>query len=196
MLREQIRSVLMIFIVLTVITGVIYPLVVTGIAQVFFHEQSNGSLIYSKEGKVVGSSLIGQNFDDPKYFWGRLSATTPAYNASSSSGSNLGPSNPALVDAVKSRIAALQTADPDNKRPIPVDLVTASGSGLDPHLSLAGAYYQLPRVARVRKLSEENTKQIIDQNTSGRFLGLIGEPVVNVLQVNLALDHLKQASRP
>jgi K+-transporting ATPase ATPase C chain len=196
MLREQIRPVLMIFIVLTVITGVIYPLVVTGVAQVFFHEQSNGSLIYSKEGKVVGSSLIGQNFDDPKYFWGRLSATTPAYNASSSSGSNLGPSNPALVDAVKSRIAALQTADPDNKRPIPVDLVTASGSGLDPHLSLAGAYYQLARVARVRKLSEENIKQIIDQNTSGRLLGLIGEPVVNVLQVNLALDHLKQASRP
>ena len=192
MWREQIRPVLMIFIVLTVITGVIYPLVVTGISQVFFHKQANGSLIYSNDGKIVGSTLIGQNFDDPKYFWGRLSATTPVYNASNSSGSNLGPSNPALVDAVKSRIAALQTADPDNKRPIPVDLVTASGSGLDPHLSLAGVYYQLSRVATLRNLPEATVKQIVDQNISGRFLGLLGEPVVNVLQVNLALDGAKK----
>ena len=192
MWREQIRPVLMIFIVLTVITGVIYPLVVTGISQVFFHKQANGSLIYSNDGKIVGSTLIGQNFDDPKYFWGRLSATTPVYNASNSSGSNLGPSNPALVDAVKSRIVALQTADPDNKMPIPVDLVTASGSGLDPHLSLAGVYYQLARVAKLRSLPEVTVKQIIDQNMSGRFLGLLGEPVVNILKVNLALDHLKK----
>jgi len=192
MWREQIRPVLMIFVVLTVITGVIYPLIVTGISQVFFHKQAQGSLIYSNEGKVVGSSLIGQNFDDPKYFWGRLSATSPAYNASASSGSNLGPSNPALVDAVKSRIAALQTVDPVNKAPIPVDLVTASASGLDPQLSLAGVNYQLSRVARVRNLSETSIKQIIDQNTSGRFLGLLGEPAVNILKVNLALDGLNK----
>ena len=192
MWREQIRPVLMIFIVLTVITGVIYPLVVTGIAQVFLHKQANGSLIYSNDGKIVGSTLIGQNFDDPRYFWGRLSATTPAYNASSSSGSNLGPSNPALIDAVKARIAALQTADPDNKKLIPVDLVTASGSGLDPQVSLASMNYQLSRVARVRNLSETSIKQIIEQNTSGRSLGLLGEPAVNILKVNLALDGLKQ----
>ncbi len=192
MWREQIKPAIMIFIVLTVITGVIYPLVVTGMAQAFFHKQANGSLIYSSDGKSVGSTLIGQNFDDPKYFWGRLSATTPAYNASASSGSNLGPSNPALVDAVKARIAALKIVDPGNQVPVPVDLVTASASGLDPHLSLAGMDYQLSRVARVRKLSEASIKKIIDQNTSGRFIGLLGEPVVNVLKVNWALDRLKK----
>lgn len=192
MWREQIKPVLMIFIVLTVITGVIYPLVVTGIAQVFFHKQANGSLIYSNDGKIVGSTLIGQNFDDPKYFWGRLSATTPVYNASSSSGSNLGPSNPALIDAVKARIAALKVADPNNQAPIPVDLVTASGSGLDPHLSLGGVYYQLSRVARLRNLPEKTVKDIVDKNISGRFLGLLGEPAVNILKVNLALDVAKK----
>lgn len=192
MWREQIRPVITIFIVLTVITGVVYPLTVTVIAQAFFHNQANGSLMLSKEGKLIGSALIGQNFDEPKYFWGRLSATTPAYNASASSGSNLGPSNSALVDAVKSRIAALKAANPDNKAPIPVDLVTASGSGLDPHLSLAGANYQLSRVARLRNLSEKTVKNIVDENTSGRFLGLLGEPAVNILKVNLALDALKK----
>jgi K+-transporting ATPase ATPase C chain len=192
MWRQQIRPVITIFIVLTVITGIIYPLTVTAIAQVIFHSQANGSLLFAKDGKPVGSGLIGQNFDDPKYFWGRLSATTPVYNASSSSGSNLGPSNPALIDAVKARIAALQAVDPHNPAAIPVDLVTASGSGLDPHVSLAGAYYQVPRIARLRSLSDAIVKQIVDQNTSGRFLGLLGEPVVNVLHVNLALDQLKK----
>jgi potassium-transporting ATPase KdpC subunit len=192
MWRDQIRPAITIFIVLTVITGIIYPLVVTGLAQTFFHKQANGSLIYSNGGKVVGSALIGQNFDDPRYFWGRLSATIPAYNASASSGSNLGPSNPALVGAVKARIAALRAGDPANQAPIPVDLVTASASGLDPHLSLAGMYYQLSRVAKLRNLPEATVKQIIDQNMSGRFWGLLGEPVVNVLKVNLALDGLKK----
>ena len=192
MWREQIKPAITIFIALTVITGVIYPLAVTGMAQAFFPKQANGSLIYSSDGKTVGSTLIGQNFVDPKYFWGRLSATSPAYNASASSGSNLGPSNPALVDAVKARVAALKAVDPDNQAPVPVDLVTASASGLDPNLSLAGAYYQLSRVAKLRDLPESAVKQIIDQNMSGRFLGLLGEPVVNVLRVNLALDGLKK----
>ena len=165
---------------------------VTGIAQTVFHKQAEGSLIVSRDGKILGSSLIGQNFDDPKYFWGRISATSPAYNASSSSGSNLGPSNPALLDEVKARIAALKAADPDNNDPIPVDLVTSSGSGLDPHISLAAANYQLARVARVRGLTQDAVKHIVDQNTQGRFLGLLGEPVVNVLQVNLALDEYKK----
>ncbi|MBF0593388.1 MAG: potassium-transporting ATPase subunit KdpC [Candidatus Omnitrophica bacterium] len=190
--REQIRPTLMILIVMTVMTGVVYPLLVTGIAQVCFHRQANGSLIYSTNGKIVGSTLIGQSFDDPKYFWGRLSATTPLYNASSSSGSNLGPSNPALLDNIKARIAALKAADPANTGIIPVDLVTASASGLDPHLSIAGAHYQLSRVAWVRKLPEAFVQQIIDQNTTGRFLGVIGEPVVNILAVNLALDQVKR----
>jgi K+-transporting ATPase ATPase C chain len=192
MWREQIRPAITVFIVLTVISGIIYPLIVTGMAQAFFPKQANGSLLLSKDGKLVGSALIGQNFDGPKYFWGRLSATTPAYNASASSGSNLGPSNPALIDAVKVRIAALKEADPDNKAPIPVDLVTASGSGLDPQLSLAGAYYQVSRVARLRNLPEETVRKIIAENTSGRFLGLLGEPAVNILQVNLALDGVKK----
>jgi K+-transporting ATPase ATPase C chain len=192
MWREQIRPAITIFIVLTVITGIIYPLAVTGIAQAFFHKEANGSLIRSMDGEVVGSALIGQNFDDPKYFWGRLSATSSAYNASASSGSNLGPSNPAMVDNVKSRVAALKTADPGNSASIPVDLVTASGSGLDPQLSLAGVYYQLSRVARARNLPEKAVRNILDENTSGRFLGLLGEPAVNILRVNLALDSLKK----
>ena len=136
--------------------------------------------------------MIGQNFDDPKYFWGRISATSPAYNASASSGSNLGPLNPALLDEVKARITALKAADPNNNDPIPVDLVTSSGSGLDPHISLAAAKYQLARVARIRRLTPRAVQQIIDQNTQGRFLGLLGEPVVNVLKVNLALDEYKK----
>ena len=152
MLLAQIRPTIVSFILLTLLTGVLYPLLVTGIAQSVFHKQAEGSLIVSASGKILGSSLIGQNFDDPKYFWSRISATSPAYNASSSSGSNLGPLNPALIDEVKARIAALKAADPDNNAPIPVDLVTSSGSGLDPHMSLAAANYQLARVARLRGL--------------------------------------------
>jgi len=191
MFREQIRPAILSFFILTVITGIIYPLFVTGVAQVFFPRQANGSLIY-RGGKPVGSTLIGQPFDDPRYFWGRISATSPMpYNASSSSGSNIGPLNPALIDEVKARIKALQIVDPDNKALIPVDLVTSSASGLDQHISLAAAYYQVPRIARLRGLSEDMVKNIVKQHVSGRFLRLIGEPVVNVLEVNLALDELK-----
>jgi K+-transporting ATPase ATPase C chain len=192
MLLAQIRPTIVSFILLTVLTGVLYPLFVTAIAQTVFHKQAEGSLIVSKDGKIAGSSLIGQNFDDPKYFWGRISATSPAYNASSSSGSNLGPTNPALLDEVKGRITALKAVDPNNNDPIPVDLVTSSGSGLDPHISLAAANYQLTRVARLRGLTQSMVQQIVDQSTQGRFLGFLGEPVVNVLQVNLALDEYKK----
>jgi len=192
MLLAQIRPAIVSFILLTAITGILYPLLVTGIAQTVFHKQAEGSLIVSGDGKILGSSLIGQNFDDPKYFWGRLSATSPAYNASASSGSNLGPLNPALLDEVKGRVTALKTADPNNNDPVPVDLATSSSSGLDPHISLAAANYQLARVARMRGLTTDVVKQIVDQNTQGRFLGLLGEPVVNVLQVNLALDEYKK----
>jgi K+-transporting ATPase ATPase C chain len=192
MLFAQIRPAIVSFILLTAITGILYPLLVTGIAQTVFHKQAEGSLIVSGDGKILGSSLIGQNFDDPKYFWSRISATSPVYNASASSGSNLGPSNPALLDELKARITALKAADPSNNDPIPVDLVTSSGSGLDPHISLAAANYQLARVARVRGLSPETVKIIVDQKTQGRFLGLLGEPVVNVLQVNLALDEYRK----
>jgi len=192
MLFAQIRPAIVSLILFTVLTGIIYPVVVTAIAQTVFHQQAEGSLIVSGDGKILGSSLIGQNFDDPKYFWGRISATSPAYNASSSSGSNLGPSNPALLDEVKGRITALRAADPNNNDPVPVDLVTSSGSGLDPHISIAAAQYQLARVARVRGLSQETVQSIVGQNTQGRFLGLLGEPVVNVLRVNLALDDYKK----
>jgi len=192
MLLKQLRPAVVSFILLTALTGIIYPLAVTGIAQAVFHNQAEGSLILSSNGKIAGSSLIGQNFDDPKYFWGRISATSPAYNASSSSGSNLGPLNPALLDEVKARISALRSAYPQNNGPIPVDLVTSSGSGLDPHISLAAARYQLARVARVRAISVGTVEQIIDRNTQGRFLGILGEPVVNVLQANLALDEYKK----
>jgi len=192
MLLAQLRPTIVLFILFTVLTGIIYPLVVTGIAQSVFHKQAEGSLIVSGDGKILGSTLIGQNFDDPKYFWGRISATSPAYNGSSSSGSNLGPSNPALLDEVKGRVTALKAAGPNNNDPIPVDLVTSSGSGLDPHISLAAANYQLARVARVRGLTTDAVKQIVDQNTQGRFLGFLGEPVVNVLQLNLALDQYKK----
>src|SRR5208283_5553544 len=192
MLRTQIRPAIVSFILLTLLTGILYPLLVTGIAQTVFHKQAEGSLIVAKDGKIAGSALIGQNFDDPKYFWGRISATSPVYNASSSSGSNLGPTNPALLDEVKRRITALKAADPNNHDPIPVDLVTSSGSGLDPHISQAAANYQLARVARGRGLTQEEVKNIIDKNTQDRFLGLLGEPVVNVLQVNLALEEYKK----
>ena len=192
MIKEQIKPAILIFLVLTVITGIVYPFFVTGISKALFPKEAGGSLIY-REGKAVGSSLIGQPFDDPKYLWGRISATSPAqYNASSSSGSNIGPSNPALIDEVKGRIKALQAADPGNKAPIPVDLVTSSGSGLDPHISLAASYYQISRIAKRRGIAENVVKDIMRKNTTGRFLGLIGEPVVNVLKVNLDLDSYKK----
>jgi K+-transporting ATPase ATPase C chain len=184
----HLRAALVSLAVLTVITGVVYPLVVTGIAQVIFPSQANGSLIV-KDGKVVGSALIGQPFDDPKYFWSRPSATSPfSYNAGASSGSNLSPTNPALVKAVQDRVDALRAADPGNKAPVPVDLVTASGSGLDPHISPAAALYQVPRVARERRLDPEVVRQLIDRHTDGRSLGFLGEPRVNVLALNVALD--------
>ena len=188
MFREQLKSAILVFIILTIITGILYPLFVTGIAQAFFHAKASGSLIY-QDGKIVGSALIGQPFDGPKYLWGRLSATSPvSYNSSSSSGSNIGPYNPALLETVKARIEKMHAADPKNNTPIPVDLVTSSASGLDPHISLAGAYYQISRIARERGLSVNVVKSIVDRNTNRRLFGLIGEPVVNVVKINMDLD--------
>ena len=182
------RVAVVLLVVFTVITGVLYPLLMTGIAQAFFPWQANGSLIV-RDGKVVGSALIGQPFDDPKYFWSRPSATTPfPYNAASSSGSNLSPTNPDLVRAVAERVRALRAADPENAAPVPVDLVTASGSGLDPHISPAAALYQVSRVARARNLDPEAVRQLVGRHTEGRALGVLGEPRVNVLALNLALD--------
>jgi K+-transporting ATPase ATPase C chain len=189
-MTTMIRNALMSLLLLTIITGVIYPAVVTGIAQTIFPYQANGSIII-KEGKPVGSALIGQQFDDPKYFWGRLSATTPyPYNGASSSGSNLGPNNPDLMKAVRTRISALRAADPTNTAMIPVDLVTASGSGLDPDISRAAAEYQVARVARVRGLAESVVREVVARQTDDRWLGILGEPEVNVLKTNLALDDL------
>ena len=183
-----IRNSLMSLLLFTILTGIVYPLAVTGIAQVIFTRQANGSII-TKNGKAAGSELIGQQFDDTKYFWGRLSATTPySYNGGSSSGSNLGPNNPDLMKAVQARIDALRAADPGNRSKIPVDLVTASGSGLDPHISLAAAEYQVHRVASVRGLDESALRGFLSQHKQGRWLGLFGEPVVNVLELNLDLD--------
>jgi K+-transporting ATPase ATPase C chain len=191
---SQLRPALVSLGLCTLLTGVLYPLIVTGLAQVLFPGRANGSIIM-RNGQAVGSELIGQPFDAPKYFWGRLSATSPApytaFNAvklTGSSGSNYGPLNPALLEAVQGRIKALQEADPGNKAPIPVDLVTASGSGLDPHISPAAAAYQTGRVARARGMSEATVRQVVAQHTAGRTLGLLGEPRVNVLAVNLALD--------
>jgi len=190
-MRRQIRPAITTLILLTLITGVLYPLAVTGLAQLIFPGQSNGSLIV-RNGEVLGSELIGQSFDDPKYFWGRPSATAGfPYNASASSGSNLGPTNTALTDAVKARIAALRAADPGNALPIPADLVTASGSGLDPHISVAAALYQATRVARARGLPEGAILELVDRYTEGRQFGLFGEPRVNVLLLNLALDGIQ-----
>ncbi|MEQ1805958.1 MAG: potassium-transporting ATPase subunit KdpC [Burkholderiaceae bacterium] len=183
-----VRPALVMFAVLTVLTGVAYPLVVTGIGQMAFPEQAAGSLIL-RDGKPVGSLLIGQNFSDPKYVWGRPSATGPMpNNASASSGSNSGPLNPALTDAVKGRIEALRAAEPGNTAPVPVDLVTASGSGLDPHISVAGAQFQAARVAKARNLPVPHVQRLISDHTEGRLFGILGEPRVNALQLNLALD--------
>lgn len=187
-MKNQLRPALTIFALLTIITGVIYPLLVTGVSQVLFPSQSNGSII-TIDGKAAGSELIGQQFDDPKYFWGRISAV--GYNADLSSGSNYGPLNPALLEAVQARIDALQAADPDNTLPIPVDLVTASASGLDPHISVAAALYQVHRVASARGLSEADVQSLVEQNIEGRQFGFLGESTVNVLKLNLALDNLK-----
>jgi potassium-transporting ATPase KdpC subunit len=196
-MTSQLRPAFFMLLFLTLITGVIYPLAVTGIAQVIFPSQANGSLIMA-DGKAVGSELIGQQFDDPSYFWGRISATgTFAYNAfnaenlTASSGSNYGPLNTALMDMVQARIDALKAADPDNTLPIPVDLVTASGSGLDPHISVAAALYQVHRVASARGLSEADIQSLVEKNIDGRQFGFLGEPRVNVLKLNLALDGLK-----
>lgn len=183
-----VRPAIMLLLVFTVLLGLVYPAAVTGISRVVFHSQAEGSLVRDG-GRVVGSALIGQPFDDPRYFWGRPSATAPVpYNAAASSGSNLGPMNPALRDAVKARIAALDDADPSNMLPVPVDLVTASASGLDPDISPAAAYYQVPRVARARSISEARVKALVDTAIEPRALGFIGEPRVNVLLLNVSLD--------
>lgn len=185
------RPALSLFVLLSALTGLAYPLAVTGIAAVAFPYQAHGSLIAAKDGKAVGSALIGQPFSSPRYFWGRPSATAPQPdNALASGGSNLGPTNPAQVEAVAARVAALKAADPGNNAPIPQDLVTASGSGLDPHISPEAALYQAARVARVRGIGQSEVEALIERHTEGRTWGLLGEPRVNVLQLNLALDAL------
>lgn len=190
-MRTFFRPALAAIIIFSVLTGVIYPVLVTVIAQIAFPSQANGSLI-EQAGQQRGSRLIGQQFDQPEYFWGRLSATGPVpYNAAASSGSNYGPLNPALAEAVQARIDALKAADPSNQLPIPVDLVTASASGLDPEISPAAAKYQVQRVAAARGLAVEQVQQLVEQHTSQRTLGVLGEPRVNVLQLNIALDQIK-----
>jgi potassium-transporting ATPase KdpC subunit len=190
-MKTLLRPALSLFVLLTAITGIAYPLAVTGVAKAVFPEAADGSLIV-KDGKAIGSRLIGQNFNDPKYFWGRPSATGPMpYNASASGGSNQGPLNPALVDAVKGRIEALKAADPDNPLPIPADLVNASASGLDPHISPAAATYQVSRVAGQRHLLPADLTALVAQHTEGRQWGVFGEPRVNVLELNIALDALR-----
>lgn len=188
----QLRASVLVLLIFSVLTGLVYPLVITGIAQVVFPGRANGSLIV-RDGKTVGSELIGQPFDDPKYFWSRPSATGPTpYNAGSSSGSNLAVSNPAQADAIKARVAKLRDSDPGNQTPIPIDLVTASGSGLDPHISPAAARFQIPRVARARGISEQSLRALIDKHTESRQWGILGEPCVNVLKLNLALSDVNR----
>lgn len=187
-MTSLLRPALVCFAVLTALTGVAYPLVVTGVSQAAFAHEAGGSLV-TVNGQAVGSELIGQNFTDPKHFWGRPSATAPSpYNAGASGGSNLGPLNPALAEAVKARIEALRAAAPGNTQPVPVDLVSTSASGLDPHISVAAALYQAPRVARVRGLPPEAVQKLVEQHTEGQWLHFLGEPRVNVLKLNLALD--------
>jgi K+-transporting ATPase ATPase C chain len=187
-MKKLLRPAISLFVFLSVVTGLLYPMLVTGVARIAFPDAAAGSLII-RDGKPIGSALIGQDFSDPKYFWGRPSATAPQpYNAGASSGSNQGPLNPALVDAVKARVAALHAADPGNRRPVPIDLVTASASGLDPHISPAAADYQVERVARTRHLEVKTVRQLLAENTEGRDLGVFGEPRVHVLKLNIALD--------
>jgi len=191
MFVRLIRPAISLLMLMTVLLGIVYPLVITGAAKLVFPHQAEGSLIY-KDGRLIGSTLIGQSFSDPKYFWGRPSATSPQpYNGLASSGSNLGPLNPALLDGVKANAKALHDADPDNQRPIPVDLVSASASGLDPEISPAAANYQAARVARARNLSLEQVEALIRAHERGRLLGFMGEPRINVLEANLALDRLR-----
>jgi K+-transporting ATPase ATPase C chain len=190
-MQRDLTTALLLFLILTAITGVVYPGAVTAIAQLTLNDTANGSLIVA-DGKAVGSSLIGQPFSDPRYFWSRPSATSPQpYNALGSSGSNQGPTNPALIEAVRQRIAALRAADPNNKTPVPQDLVTASGSGLDPQISPAAAEYQVGRVARFRKIDAARVRKLVAQHTEDRQLGVLGEPRVNVLQLNRELDALR-----
>lgn len=190
-MKEHIRPALTMLLILTVLTGLVYPLTITGMTHLIFPDQSNGGLIV-RNGKVIGSKLVGQYFDKPEYFWSRPSATSAfPYNAAASGGSNLGPTNPALIEAVKARVAALRATDPGNDAPIPVDLVTASGSGLDPHISPAAALYQVKRVARRRGLDESILQTLVTQRIEGRQFGFLGERRVNVLELNLALDNLK-----
>ena len=187
-MRAQLRPAIVSLIALTILTGLVYPLAVTGIAHLLFPHQAAGSLIV-RDGKIIGSELIGQPFDTPQYFWSRPSATAPLpYDAAASSGSNLGPTNEVLLKAVQARIEALKAADPDNPARIPVDLVTASGSGLDPHISPAAADYQVRRVARARGLDEPALRRLVARHRRGRQWGVLGEPRVNVLELNLALD--------
>jgi K+-transporting ATPase ATPase C chain len=189
-MTKMIRPALVLFVLLSAITGLLYPLAVTGVAQALFPQQANGSLVL-RDGKPVGSALIGQDFSNPRYFWGRPSATTPTpYNAAASTGANQGPLNPALAEAVQARVAALRAADPGNPAPVPLDLVTTSASGLDPHTSPAAALWQAPRVARLRGLPPAQVEQLVARHTEGRLWGLLGEPRVNVLALNLALDAL------
>jgi K+-transporting ATPase ATPase C chain len=190
---KHLKPAIILFVILTALTGVIYPAVVTGLAQLLFSTQANGSLMTNSGAKLTGSNLIGQPFSNPGHFWGRPSATAPfPYNARASNGSNLGPTNPALIDAAKTRIQALKSADPGNKAPIPVDLVSASASGLDPHISPAAADYQVNRVAKARHIDPEKLRALVEANTESRLWLLLGEPRVNVLRLNLALDQLGQ----
>ena len=191
-MSSYVKPAALLLLLLTLVTGAAYPALVTVLAQVLFNHQANGSLLKDQQGQAIGSELIGQSFSGPKYFWGRPSATGPfAYNAVASSGSNVGPTNPALTDAVSRRIQTLKDADPSNQLPVPVDLVTASGSGLDPHISVAGANYQITRVAHARGVEPEKLRDLVKQQIEGRQWGLFGEPRVNVLRLNLALDALR-----
>ncbi len=191
MWNRNIRTIVGVYVTLTLLTGLAYPLLVTGLARIAFPSAATGSVIV-RDGREVGSSLLGQTFSAPRYFWGRPSGTAPQpYNGGASSGTNVGPTNPAFVDAVTQRVAALRAADPGNAAPVPIDLVTTSGSGLDPHISLASALYQVPRVASARRLELERVRELVARYTEGRTLGVLGEPRVNVLELNLALDDLR-----
>lgn len=193
---SQTRSAIVLLLAFTIITGILYPLAVTGIALIIFPWRANGSVIVDGSGRPVGSELLGQQFTDPGYFWGRPSATNPMpYNGASSAGSNLGPTNAALIDSIRARVAALKAADPRNTLPVPVDLVTASASGLDPEISLAAAMYQVSRVARARQVQEAEVTQLVDQYVRPRVFGILGEPGVNVLRLNLALDRTTASRR-